>query len=351
MSFTIKDFAWRGLVAGAAGGAAAALFIRVFTETQIGFALDFEDAAGLGGPPGDPAEFSRATQYWGGMAAAVLYGAVIGLALAVAVAAVHHRVRARNEFGRVIRVAAAAFVAIVVLPGLKYPANPPAVGDPDTVGERTRLFLSLMGASILIVFAAWFLWEYLSERGWDGAPRFAAVGGAFVAVVALAYVVWPPSPDRIVPPDNEAAPALQVADDAPDEVLDGLLATARATDAEWLRDPDDPSEPLALDGPGAVRPGRHAGGGEHRQPRRPPVHDRGLAVPDAVARRVGADGRRHRHGPRGPARRPGPGRGQGGGRRPRRAGTPRRRSPTPGPERAGAGAPAGPSTAGFGGPR
>ena len=248
MSFTIKDFAWRGLVAGAAGGAAAALFIRVFTETQIGFALDFEDAAGLGGPPGDPADFSRSTQYWGGMAAAVLYGAVIGLALAVAVAAVHHRVRARNEFGRVIRVATAAFVAIVVLPGLKYPANPPAVGDPDTVGERTRLFLSLMGASILIVFAAWFLWEYLSERGWDGAPRFAAVGGAFVAVVALAYVVWPPSPDRVVPPDNEAAPALQVAADAPDDVLDGLLATARETDAEWLRDPADPSEPLALDG-------------------------------------------------------------------------------------------------------
>ena len=248
MSFTIKDFASRGLVAGAAGGAAAALFIRIVTETQIGFALDFEDAAGLGGPPGDPAEFSRSTQYWGGMAAAVLYGAVIGLALGVAVAAVHHRVRARNEFGRVIRVAAAAFVAFVVLPGLKYPANPPAVGDPDTVGERTRLFLSFMGASILIVFAAWFLWEYLTERGWDGAPRFAAVGGAFVAVVALAYVVWPPSPDRIVPPDNEAAPALQVADDAPDEVLDGLLATARATDAEWLRDPADPSEPLALEG-------------------------------------------------------------------------------------------------------
>ena len=248
MSLTVKDFAVRGLAAGAVGGAAAAVFLRVVTETQIGFALEFEDAAGLGGPAGDPAEFSRSTQYWGGMAAAVLYGAVIGLALAVAVAALHHRVRAANEFGRVVRIATGAFVAVVVLPGLKYPANPPAVGDPDTVGERTRLFLSFMGASILIVFAAWFLWEALTERGWDGAPRFSAVGGAFAAVVALAFVVWPAPPDTIVPPDNEAVPALAIAEDAPPDVLAAMLATARANDTEWIRDPADPSEPLELDG-------------------------------------------------------------------------------------------------------
>jgi hypothetical protein len=248
MSLSVRDFAGRGLVAGAVGGAAAALFIRFVTETQVGFALEFEDAAGLGGPAGDPAEFSRSTQYWGGMAAAVLYGAVVGLALGVAVAALHHRVRAQSEFGRVARVATAAFVAIVLIPGLKYPPNPPAVGDPDTVGERTRLFLSLMGASILVVFAAWFLWEALTDRGWGGAARSAAVGGAFTAAVALAFVVWPASPDRVEPPDNEAAPALRIADDAPPEVLEGLLATARATGSEWIRDPDDPSESLELNG-------------------------------------------------------------------------------------------------------
>jgi hypothetical protein len=246
MSLTVRDFVARGLVAGAVGGGAAALFIRLVTETQIGFALEFEDAAVLGGPATEAAEFSRGTQYWGGMAAAVLYGAVIGLALGVAVAALHHRVRAHDEVGRVARVATGAFVAVVLIPFLKYPANPPAVGDPDTVGERARLFLSLMAAGIVIVFAAWYLWEYLSDRGWDGGRRLAAVGGAFTAVVALAFVVWPPSPDAIVPPDNEASPALVVADDAPDAVLDEMLATARATGDESLRDPGDPSEPLDL---------------------------------------------------------------------------------------------------------
>jgi hypothetical protein len=256
MNLTLKGFVLRGLAAGAAGGLAAALFIRIVTETQIGFALKFEDATGLGGPPGEPAEFSRTTQFFGGMFAAVLYGAILGVVLAVAVAALHHRIAAHNEFGRVTKVAVAVFVAVVLIPGLKYPPNPPTVGDPDTIGERTRLFLSLMGASVVFVFAAWFLWEYLTERGWDGAPRFMAVGGGFALVVTLAFVSWPATPDAINPPDNEAAPALQIADDAPPPVLDEWHATALRTGDESIRDPADPERPLDLE---AVGPGDLAG--------------------------------------------------------------------------------------------
>jgi hypothetical protein len=247
MNLTLKGFVLRGLAAGAAGGLAAALFIRIVTETQIGFALQFEDATGIGGPPGEPAEFSRNTQFFGGMIAAVLYGAILGVVLAVAVAALHHRIHAHNEFARVGKVALAVFVAVVLIPGLKYPPNPPTVGDPDTIGERTRLFLSLMGASVVFVFAAWFLWEYVTQRGLDGAPRFMLVGTAFAVVVTLAFVLWPASPDAINPPDSEAAPALQIADGAPDEVLDGMLDNARATDDPWIRDPADPERPLDLD--------------------------------------------------------------------------------------------------------
>jgi hypothetical protein len=72
------------------------------------------------------------------------------------------------------------------------------------------------------------------------------VGGAFAAVTVLAFVVWPANPDTIVPPDNEAAPALQIAEDAPDDVLAGMLSTARSNDRSWIRDPAEPSEPLDL---------------------------------------------------------------------------------------------------------
>jgi hypothetical protein len=243
----IKSFVLRGLAAGAAGGVAAALFLRFVTETQIGYALRFEDATGIGLPPGEPAEFSRPTQQWGGMLGAVIFGMVLGVVLGVTVAALHHRIAARTEFGRVVRVAAAGFVAVVLIPSLKYPPNPPTVGDPETIGERTITYLLLLAASIVVVFAAWVLWQRLTERGWDGAPRFLVAGSAFALMVAVLFLAYPASPDRIAPPDNDAAPALRVADDAPPEVLAAVLATAREVDDPAIRDPDDPDQPLDLD--------------------------------------------------------------------------------------------------------
>ncbi len=243
---TIKGFLWRGLVAGAGGGAAAAAFILALTETQIGRAIEFEDTAGLG-LAGQDAMFSRSTQHWGAVAASVLYGAALGVVLAVVVAALHHRLPGRDEFGRTIRVGLVAFLATMVVPGLKYPPNPPAVGDPDTIGSRTTAYLLLLGLSVLVAYAAFLVWGELSQRGWTGSARFAAVAGGYLAVVAVLWLAFPSGPDVLVPPDNEAAPALVVADDAPPAVLDALLASARARGDESIRDPADPSAPLDLE--------------------------------------------------------------------------------------------------------
>lgn len=242
----MKAFLQRGLVAGAAGGAAAALFIRFVTEIPIGYALRFEDATGIGLPPGEPAEFSRSTQHWGGMAAAVIYGVLLGVVLSVVAAAFHDRIRGRNEFARVAKVATAAFLATSLLPGLKYPPNPPTVGNPDTISDRTMAYLALVLGSALIVIATWWILERLTRAGLDGGLRFLAGGGAFVLMLSAAYLIWPASPDRIEPPDNEAAPALVVADSAPAAVLDQMLDTAKATSDESYRDPGDPDEPLDL---------------------------------------------------------------------------------------------------------
>ena len=121
--------------------------------------------------PGQAAEFSRGTQHWGGMVAAVIFG------VRARPRARRHRRRhppsdrLRTEFGRVAKVATAAFVAVVLIPAMKYPPNPPTVGDPDTIGERTTAYLTLTAASIVIVFAAWYLWQYLTDRGLDRQRR------------------------------------------------------------------------------------------------------------------------------------------------------------------------------------
>ncbi len=246
MKKDFKGFLWRGLAAGAAGGLVTALFIRLVTETQIGYALKFEDATGIGLPPGEAPEFTRGQQQWGGMGAAIIFGIALGVCFGVVVAALHHRIRASNEFSRGARVAVAGFVAVVLIPALKYPPNPPTVGDPDSIDDRTTYYLLLVGASIIVMLVAWVLWERLTDSGVVGAPRFAAGGGAFLVMVTLLFVLFPSSPDRIGAPDSDAAPALVVADDAPPEVLDQMLATARDTDDTAIRDPQAPDEPLDL---------------------------------------------------------------------------------------------------------
>ena len=200
MKITMKSFLWRGLAAGAIAGLVWGLYLRFVLETQIGFALQFEDAAGLGAPAGDDALFSRATQQAGGMAGALLYGLVLGIILAVTVAALHHRIAAHNEFGRAARVAAGIFVAMILIPMLKYPPNPPTVGDPDTASQRTSDFLLLMGASVVVVFVAFFAWQWFTDRGHEGAVRFLAVIGGLGLIVVALYAIWPPSPDAVAHP-------------------------------------------------------------------------------------------------------------------------------------------------------
>ncbi len=246
MKLTMKALLLRGAAAGAVAGVATALFVRIVTETHVGHALLFEDASGFGLGPGEPPLYDRAAQHLGGMAAALIYGIVLGVVVSVVFGLLRHRLTGPNEFNRIAKLSAVAFLATSLIPGLKYPPNPPTVGDPDTIGDRTASYLLLMVVSVLIVSGAFILWQWLTTRGLDGASRFAATAAAFAAMVTVAFLVFPATPDPINPPDNEAGAALVIAADAPADVLDQVLATAKATGDESIRDKTNPDEPFDL---------------------------------------------------------------------------------------------------------
>lgn len=196
----IKAFLWRGAAAGALGGLAAALFQALVTARQIDIALEIEAANETGG--GSDEMFSRTTQVAGGMLAAIIYGVLLGVIFAVVAAALWRALPGRTAFSRSIKLAVVAFVAWVLVPQLKYPANPPAVGDPDTVGQRTVSYLLLLVVSIGLAVGAWELWQRLTARGIEGATRFAAVAGGYLACVTAAYLIAPANPDPIDVPAN-----------------------------------------------------------------------------------------------------------------------------------------------------
>ena len=182
-----------GLLAGLCGGLLATGFARVVGETQINQAIAFEDsqykAQGL---PPEKEIVSRSLQSsLGLLTAAVVYGLALGGLFALAFAAAYGRVGRASPARTSILMAAGAFVVLYLVPFIKYPANPPSVGDPDTITKRTALYLIMILISLLAAIAAVRLRKVLSER-WSGTTATLVAGFGFLLVVVVAGALLPP---------------------------------------------------------------------------------------------------------------------------------------------------------------
>jgi predicted cobalt transporter CbtA len=184
----------RGLLAGALGGVLALLFARVFVEPAIGRAIDFEDmeAAHEHGVHEHGAElFTRGVQANIGMGFGVLaFSVAMGVLFAVAFAVIYGRVGSVGPRALSVLMAAGAFGAVYLVPFLKYPPNPPAVGREETIGDRTGWYLVMVLVSVALAIAAVWLGRHLVARlgAWSAALTAA---GVYIAAVAVAMLVLP----------------------------------------------------------------------------------------------------------------------------------------------------------------
>ncbi|MCI0346619.1 MAG: CbtA family protein [Chloroflexi bacterium] len=85
--------------------------------------------------------------------------------------------------------AAAVFVTVVLVPFLKYPANPPAVGDPATINRRTALYWGMTLISILAAIAALRFRRYLATVMSRRGALLAAIGAYSIVVLAVGLVM------------------------------------------------------------------------------------------------------------------------------------------------------------------
>lgn len=189
-----------GALAGFAGGVAMALFLFAVGEQSIRDAIAIEDAAAHASGEVHDEVFSRGTQVLGGMVGSIVAGVLLGLVLAVVLASVRHRLHARDDWRRAMLVALAGFATIALIPALKYPANPPAVGDPDTIGRRTTLYVIMLAWGLLSAWGGWRLSLWLRERATPEHLRLSAAVGLFVALVGLGFVMLPGTPDAVTAP-------------------------------------------------------------------------------------------------------------------------------------------------------
>lgn len=207
-----KDLLWRGMLAGILAALLATLFARVYAEPLVDRAIAFEAAheshAGMhGGHDDDEAEapVSRAVQKSLGLAtAAVLYGAALGGIFSLVFAYCYGRVGRIGPRTLALLIAALGFAIIAVVPALKYPPNPPAVGHGDTIQLRTAAYFAMIAVSIVALIVAGRVRTMLVGR-WGAFNALVGAVAAYILVVALAQI-GPPRIDEV--PDDFPASLL-----------------------------------------------------------------------------------------------------------------------------------------------
>ena len=187
----VSTYLRRGLAAGLLAGLLAGLFAYLVGEPLLDRAIAFEEAS-AGHEHGEEV-FSRQTQKVGLFFATGLFGTTVGGIFGLVFAFFRGRLAAEGDLRRSLYLTAALFAGAFAIPFLKYPANPPSVGDPSTIGARTAAYFTLLALSLLAVLAAWLAARGLRERGVDATKRRAMVGAGLLAVVAILFLILPPA--------------------------------------------------------------------------------------------------------------------------------------------------------------
>lgn len=190
---TARNFLIRGLLAGLIAGFAAFGVAYFVGEPQVQTAIELEKAGSAAAPieaeethsdegeeaghsheEGGTVVVSRHNQrIWGLLTGTLGVGIALGGIVALVSAAVVGRLGRLTPGQSTALVAFVGFVAVALVPFLKYPASPPAVGNAETIGSRTGLYFLYLVVSVAAAIAS----MLLSNRLWRDR-------GAYVAVVA-----------------------------------------------------------------------------------------------------------------------------------------------------------------------
>ncbi|MFK0173754.1 CbtA family protein [Streptomyces sp. NPDC090306] len=189
-SATVRNLLVRGMLAGLAAGVLALVVAYLLGEPSVDSAIGFEESHAHSHEH-EVEVVSRSLQSTAGLATGVLvYGVAFGGIAALAFCFALGRVGRFSPRATALLLSGSALLAVYVVPFLKYPANPPSVGDPDTIGRRTGLYFLMMVLSVLLAVGATLLGRRLAPRLGTWWATVAALA-AFAVVVGTAYAFLP----------------------------------------------------------------------------------------------------------------------------------------------------------------
>lgn len=197
-----KSIIGRGVLLGALGGLIAFIFARIMAEPIINRAIDYESgrddaqmaldkAAGKSMDDMGPEIFTRSQQQNLGLPfGMILFGAALGALFAVVYYLALRRVGKVTARNLALLVAGGMFLTLYVVPFLKYPANPPSIGHPDTIKERTGLYVLMIVLSVVFLLGAIWLGRKLAARLGNWTASIAA-SVSFVVAVGVVMLILP----------------------------------------------------------------------------------------------------------------------------------------------------------------
>jgi predicted cobalt transporter CbtA len=193
------------LLSGAIAGTVLGAINQALVEPYIDRAISIETQNAIKeGEVIDPVELQnyRLWQKGGEIAAGTILGMSFGALFGVVF--VYSRSlllpQSNSNIRKALVLAGIMWFVLFLIPALKYPANPPAVGDPETIYYREGLYIGLLAISGFSALGLALLYRKLGSRTPNNKNRIIIVPLIYAAIIVGAILILPPNPDKISAP-------------------------------------------------------------------------------------------------------------------------------------------------------
>jgi predicted cobalt transporter CbtA len=193
------------LLSGAIAGTILGVLNQVLVEPYMDIAISIETQNAIKeGEDVDPVELQnyRSWQKAGGIAAGTILGMSVGALFGIVFAFSRSSVlsHSNSNIRKALILAGIMWFVLFLVPALKYPANPPAVGDTETIYYRQSLYISLLAISGFSGLGLSFLYRRLGRRALNKKNRIVVVPLIYAAIIAGGFLVLPHNHDEITAP-------------------------------------------------------------------------------------------------------------------------------------------------------
>jgi predicted cobalt transporter CbtA len=189
------------LISGAIAGTILGLVNLALVEPYLDKAIGIEVQNSISkGEEVNPVEHNnyRLWQKGGEIAAGTILGMAFGSLLGMVFVFGRRIIPSGSNIKKALVLSGIVWLVIFLVPAIKYPANPPTVGDPDTINYRQSLFISFILISGFTALGLAILYTKMKKS--KVSIKFLTVSVIYAIIMTGAFLVVPPNPDEITAP-------------------------------------------------------------------------------------------------------------------------------------------------------